>query len=397
MQSIISSNQKSVTEAKMVEMETYDPVYGSEASFPKLGIQFQKVSPYITAAVPHNNSITFKLPPGAGFLYEASLGFLNTYTISADDNLSAPIGINMIRSLEWLSNGQPISYKTGPALWSTMKTANSSSFQKFSLRYAGMLNPNTEGYAAAADTSFVTYCPLPESFLMEIEKALLLNKITDLQLRVTFNTVAECGLVTGGGITAFTPTLYVQTYMPELSAYQKMVEEDWSKRLVMQATNTYTELTTLSSTTTASYTITCPFLAYKTHVFVRGVTATNDVGLANAPLKSITMNLNGVTFLDTMPTSRMISNAAKYGVCNDEVVGDDVQFAEDIVTIDWGLLAKRTQNTGTAFWQELKGTNLSVVIAEAVGTAANYRLYVIHEYFNTVAFDSGVLSIDSNN
>jgi len=397
MQSLISANQKSVTEAKMVEAGTYVPFYGNEATYPKLGVQFQKISPYITAAVPHNNSITFKLPAGAGFLYEASLGFLCTYTIAGDDAIARPIGMNMIRSLEWLSNGQPISYTTGNALWAKMKTVNNASFQKFSFRYAAMLVPVTEEHAAAADTTFQTYCPLPESFLMEIEKALLLNKINDLQLRVTFNSVAECGLRTGGGITAFTPTLFVQTYMPELSVYQQMVESDWSKRLVMQATNTYTEVGTLATVTSANYTITCPFLVYKTHIYIRSVIAVANEGLDKGNITSLTMNLNGVTFLDAMPTSRLISHASKCGVNNDEVTAADaLEFAEDHITIDWGILCKRSQNSGTAFFQELKGTNLAATFT-AVGATANYRLYVVHEYFNNIAYDNGILSIDSNN
>lgn len=395
MQSIISANQKSITESKMTEVGAYVPFYGSEPSFQPLGTQYAKISPYITAAVPHGNSITFKLPAGAGFLYEASLGFNCTYTIDANDAVNAPIGMNMVRSVEWLSNGQPISYKTGHAIWARMKTNNSPTFQRFVSKYSKMLNPTTERVGAATNTSFLTYCPLPESFLMEVEKALLLNKITDLQLRITFNTAAESGLI--NSITAFTPTLYVQTYMPQLSVYQEMVSQDWSKRLVMQATNTYTEVATLSSTTAASYTLTCPFLVYKTHIFVRGITATNGTGVAKFDITALTMNLNGITFLDNMPTSRLISNAAKYGVSNDLVAsGDALTFDDDIITLDWGVLCKRTQNTGTVFLQELQGSNLTCTISD-VGTAANFRLFIVHEYFNTLAFDSGVLSIDANN
>jgi len=397
MQSLISASQKSVTESKMIEQGSYTPFYANEPTFKNLGTQYQKISPYITASVPHNNSITFKLPAGAGFLMEASLGFLCTYTIDATDSLDNSIGVNMVRSLEWLSNGQPIVYKTGTALWAQLKTWEYSSFQKFALRYAQMLNPTTEGSAAAADTSFLTYCPLPESFLTMTEKNLLLNKINDLQLRVTFNSIAECGLRTSAGITAFTPTLYVQTWMPELSVYQEMVLADWSKKLPMQAVNTYTEVGTLATTTTASYTFTVPFPVFKTHIFVRSVVAISGQGLNQYDISNITMNLNGVQFLDSFPTSRTRSHAAKMGICNDDVnTSSDIVYGNDFITLDWGVLCKRQQNSGVYFGQELKSTNISVTFA-TVGTASNARLYVVHEYFNNLAFENGIIMVENNN
>lgn len=413
MQSLISANQKSITETKMVESSNgYVPFYANEPSFPELGIQFQKISPYITATVPHNNSITFKLPAGAGFLYDASMGFQCTYTIAADDAVNAPIGINMIRSIEWLSNGQPIVYKTGSAIWAQTVKWTDIPYQQHVLRYAKMLVPATEAVAAATNTSFLTYCPLSESFLTQVEKSLLLSKIADLQLRVTFNSIAECGLRTGGGITAITPTLYVQTYQPKLSVMQEMLTNDWSKRLVMQSVNTYTEVSplvtgTAATVTSTRYTLTVPFLVFKSHFFIRGITAVADVGLAHVKLNNISMNLNGTTFLDAMPLSRMNTCAAKNSTCVVNVgtpaTAAQLQYGDEILTIDWGVLCGRGQNSGTAFFQELQGTNVTVTYPD-VGdqvAAANYRLYVVHETYQTLAYEpssgGGVLSIDSNN
>ena len=407
MQGLISAQQKSVTCSKMVEAGSTVPLYSVEPSFKPLGSQYQKISPYITAAVPHNNSITFKLPPGSGFLMDASLGLLCTYTYDANDAPQAPIGINMIRSIEWLSNGTPIIYKTGSAIFAQFKTQTESSFQKFVSRYCKMLSPVTEAiqpYAAAPNvpTSFLTYCPLMESFLDIPEKYLLLNKINDLQLRVTFNSIAECGLLTAGGITAFTPTLYVETYMPELSVYQEMVVADWSKKLVMQMVNTFTEVFTLTNATSASATFTVPFPVLKTHIFVRGITAAATGGLSQFDITNLTMNLNGVSFLDNYPTSRLNSRAAKHGVDNEAIIKNFVDGFEydvnatPVITIDWGVLCKRTQNTGVFYGTELRATNIATTISN-VGVAANFRLYVCHEFWQNTAFENGVLSIESNN
>lgn len=413
MQSLISANQKSVTETKMVDSSNgYVPFYGNEPSLPELGIQFQKISPYIATTVPHNSSITFKLPPGSGFMYDASLGFTCEYTIAADDAVNAPIGINMIRSIEWLSNGQPIVYKTGHAIWAQITKWTNIPYQQHTFRYAKMLVPATEIVAAAGQATFLTYCPLFESFLTQVEKSLLLSKIADLQLRVTFNSVAECGLRTPAGITTIAPVLYVQTYQPKLSVMQEMLTNDWSKRLVMQAVNTYTEVSALVSgnaaaVTSTRYTLTVPFLVFKSHFFIRGITATATTGLANVRINNITMNLNGTTFLDSMPNSRMASCAAKNNTANVNVGTPaslaQLEYGTDIVTLDWGVLCGRGQNSGTAFFQELQGTSVTVNYTD-VGdqtAAAGFRLYVVHEYFNTLAYEpssgGGTLSVDSNN
>lgn len=401
MQSLISSSQKSVTLSKFREASSYVPLYANEPSFPNLGVQFQRVYPNGGfPAVPHNNSVTFKLPPGAGFMSNMSLQTSCTYTIAADDSIDSPIGINMIRTIEFLANGQPIVSKTGPALWAQVKKWGSSSFQKFSLKHASMLNAS-EVYASAADTSFITYTPFVDTFLNSAEKFLLLNKIGDLQVRFTFNSVAECGLRTGAGITAATYALFVDTYMPELSVYESMVSADWTNKLLMQNLNTYTEVYTLSSTTTGTGFFYVPFPVCKTHIFVRGITATANIGLDQSRITSITMNVGGTDMISNFPTSRLNERAARHGICSDgvEFVADesnDEIFDNEITTIDWGVLCGREQNSGIYFGQELKGTYFNITFP-AVGTAANFRIYACHEYFQNIAYSDGMLQIDSNN
>jgi hypothetical protein len=401
MQNIISSNMKSITNSKFQELGKITPFAANEQSFPDLGIQYHKVSPYINIlGNVHNNSITFKLPAGAGFLYEASIGFLCTYVIDADDNVHAPIAMNMVRSIEWLSNGVPIVYKTGHAIYAQIKSWKEPTFQKFALRYAKMLVNNTEDVAAAGPGPFLTYLPLVESFLTHIEKSLLLNKIADLQLRVTFTSADESGLKTANGVTALTATLYCQTYMPKLSTYQEMVTADWSKTLPMEGINTYTEVAALVDATNAKYTLTVPFLVFKSHFMVRGIVPVNGFGIRNFRIKSFTFNLGGQVFTDKLLTSRLNSCAAKYGTGNTNVGANDaLTFDNDVLTVDWGILCGRGANTGTAFFQELQGSNVEIEF-DTVTTAANARLFVVHETYNVINYEpssgGGILSISSN-
>jgi hypothetical protein len=198
--------------------------------------------------------------------------------------------------------------------------------------------------------------------------------------------------------------------MPKLSVYQEMVQNDWSKRMVMESINTYTEVATLATATTATYVLTTPFLAFKSHFAVRNVVHVAGKGINNFDINSFTMNLNGVRFCDNMPKSRMNSCAAKYGTSftypgvieenGGDFIDDVLIFKNGILTIDWGVLCGRGQNSGTSFFQELQGTNISITF-NTVTTAGDARLFVVHEVFNTLAYEpsaaGGMLTTDSNN
>lgn len=388
MQSLISANAKSITESSMVKSGDVIPYYQDKLSMNPLGIQFQDISPYLsTPGAIANNSITFKLPAGAGFLLDASIALLCTCTVDAADvTADAQVAMNLLRSLEWLSNGQPILYQTGNALQAAVAKHKNLYYQSWCGIYSKMLKSGTELPSTAADTTFLTYVPLLASFLSEPEKCLLLDRVGNLELRITFNSVAESGLT--NAVTGLVATLHCQTYMPILSVYQKMITNDWTNRLVMEGWNTYDEIVAPTSTTSTTYTLTVPFLAYKTHIFVKADVLTDAVGGPIRKINTITMNLNGTTFLNSVRASRLESLAAKRGVCNFSVDSSDtVGYSGLILTIDWGILCGRDANSGTAFFQELQGTSVTVTYDSL--TVANNKLHFIHEYFNTLAYEPG--------
>lgn len=395
-QSLISAAQKSVTQTKMSGEKPYIPFYGNLPNYAELGTQRHAIPAWLgLPGAPDGNSMTFKFPAGNGLLYEASLGFVCTYTIQAGDILTAPIGFNMIRSIEILSNGQPVVFRTGVAMLAAIKTWKDPQMQVFALKYAKMLKETNELISVAGDTSFLTYLPLLESFLTMAEKAILLNVVTDLQIRVTFNTAAESGLV--NGITAIRGTLYCETYSPKLSVMQEIVTNDWSKRLEMEWTNSYTEVSPLGTNTSTTYSITCPFLVYKTHFIIRRVSGAT-YGAPLYKINDITLNLNGTNYVSGLKKSRLISNGAKYGTSSLTLA---VAQDDEVMTIDYGILTGRQQNTGSAFMQELQGTSVTLNY-DTVGTAGESRLFVVHETFNNVAFipgsgSLGHLEISSNN
>jgi hypothetical protein len=326
---------------------------------------------------------------------EMSLQLTCTYAVDADDAFSAPIGINMLRTMEILSNGQPIITKTGAALWAQLKTWKESDFQKFSLKYASMLTAG-EILVSGTPGSFITYIPFTDTFLNTAEKFLLLNKINDLQIKFTFNSVAECGLMTGAGVTAASYVLFIDTYMPELSVYESMVSADWTSKLTMQSLNTFTEVYNLAATTAATGYFYVPFAVAKTHLFVRGITAVADVGLNQSRITAITLNVGGTDLVVNYPTSRVIARAARHGISSDDVSASNGEvFDNQITTIDWGVLCSREQNSGAYFGQELKGTVFTITFP-AVTAAADFRVYAVHEYWQNLYWENGMLSVSNN-
>ena len=393
MQSIISANVKSKTEAE-AEKDAMIPYYSASKALPALGIQPQKVYPYITFTGPiAGNSLTWKLPPGAGFLYDCSLGFSCTSAALIPADINNHVGQRFIRQLDWMSNGQPVLTQTGAAIRALAKTVSADE-QAFINRYSLPLVVGTEELAEVGATAFITYTPLIASWLTSVEKDLLLNVIGDLQLRITFETQAITGFSVAISLASSNGAiLYCNTYMPKLSVYQQQLINDWSKTLVMECFNTYTETVPMSTVTTVSnYTITCPFLVFRTHVFVENIIAPAKT----FPVHTISLNVGGVPLFDNFPRSRTLTLKSKSmlgsaGIDNNgasPAVPSLVYDNKDHLIIDWGVHSTRDRNVGTAFMQELRGMVLSIT-CETVAVAQNANMYLVHEYWQDVAFQPG--------
>lgn len=367
------------------------PFYPKPESMPEIGVQFQKQGPFIPLVGPIAGvSVTIKLPPGAGFLYNASVAC--ELSVAGDltaDDVACQVGLTSVRQLDWLANGQPLLSQTGTALRCLVKTLPVAE-QAFVNRYSFPLKRASEESAVAAleaDRLFLTYIPLIATWLSEPQKAWLLNVIGDLQLRVTFDTTVMTGF--SQAITMTNSTLYCDTYMPKLSVYNQMVVNDWSKSLVMSCFNTFTEPVVFTSTTGVSnYIITCPFLVYRTHIFARNTAAAPGVEVL---VRTVSMDVGGVKFIDDYPKSRLMSLKAKSGLATLDAVNSDLIQSDNFETpiIDYAVYSGRNENMGTAFFQELRGSKISVVTDTIVGPA-NHTLFLVHEYWNNIEFSPGM-------
>lgn len=416
MQNIISANQKSVTESEATK-DSIIPFYSASKAMPELGVQFQKVTPYISFSGPiASQQLTFKIPPGSGFMTQASLGFnlTSAANLVAADILN-DIGLNMIGQIDWMSNGQPILTQTRASLNALVRNLPIAE-QSFIFRYSKPLVVGTECIpATSAVSSFTTYTPLLASFLTTPEKCLLLNQIGDLQLRVTFATALQISNTAVVSLAAAEGAyLYIQTYSPKLSVLNEQIVRDWSRVLIMEMWNSYTETVPLTTTTsTPNYTLTCPFLVFRSHFFIQYSGSDVASNKNFVEIDSITLNVGGVPLVDRFPKSRMLVQKSKSGITSIYNTGNIVgaTFAQSsplvyeprqVLTVDWTAVeSTRSKNMGTIFLQELRGTTISVNYQTSV--IADHTLFIVHEYWQNVSFmpggsgSNGFLSVYSNN
>lgn len=405
MQNIINANQKSTTEQLYNDIGTVVPFYKEAPSYPALGIQFHSQYPTIpvTGAIA-NKSALIDLPSGAGFLYNMSVAMLCTGTLAAGDVAAGVFpGLNIIRAYQFESGGKILVYKTKNAIYTALKQEQNETFKLFSFANARALNPTTELDAVATDTSYLTYLPILESFLSRPEKNLLLDNMKDLKLRIIFDTTAASGLV--NAITALTCYIVAQSYAPKMSIFTEMKAKDWSKKFVMEMNNNDEEIFPLTSATTTRLNINTPFLVSKTHVLIRKInnaattTASHVSGLPTWRIQTLALNLNGTTFLDgTILPSRLGEASARYGNSSlmlsvNTAAGGAITYVNDMVTIDWGILCGRNMNSGTAFFNELRGSFITLTYAAFPGggddTYTDYSAFLEHEYLQGAEYDPG--------
>lgn len=387
MQSLISANEKSTTEQKMNAAGQFIPFYNPGASFPPLGTQCHKIAPYIAiVGAIANKSLSFKEIAGSGFLYGSSFGFLCTAAVTTGDVKTPDVAFRMVRSFEVLSNGNQIIYKTGEAIFAQVRKSKNKDYQQWCMRYAQMLDPTTENQLASnADvTSFLTYLPDPESYLTRPEKLLLTSVIGDLEYRITFNDATKSGLP--AAVSAITAYKYSRTYMPKLSVYQQMVVNDWSRLLSLEMVNTYTEETTLTTDTTLSnYVFTVPYLVARTHVFIKDIT--NNAADPYTKIDTVSnLTIGGVPYINDWKASRVKEISAWNSVGSTSVnTSDALVFNDDVLTIEWGVLCGTDMNSGTAFFQQLRGTTISLSFPDP-GTGSEHRIFFVHEYYQIVDY-----------
>lgn len=405
MQVTLNSNSASLVQNTLTKngSNVQSLAYSTNTSFPNVSKKCSVVSPYISfTGAPDNNSDTFNVPR-SNMWYLGRLQFKATNTLATGDQ-TAYVGLNIIRSIDLVCNGQPVMTMSGEALKAIVMNS-SGEFQDFTYRYALPLVQATEVPAAIADTTWTSYVPLFGSWFTAPEKALDCSKLEQLQLVVTYKTRAESGLT--NGITALSAKLHTYKYLPDSETYNKMVVQNMQNPL-LECFNTITERQQMitSISTTQVFTSNIFYPVYKTHVFIakQGTagTAPAAIGCPYVNIESLSLDIGGENYYTDFTKSMINYEQAIFGFGNRLTTSATAisRNASQIITIDWSLLGDRKSNSGLASMANLNRPQYTIKTPNATligggDAVGDYWLYVVHEYWNILEIDpaSKVLAI----
>ncbi|KAH9259028.1 hypothetical protein BASA81_002648 [Batrachochytrium salamandrivorans] len=416
MQVVLNANKASYVQNALVKGGTQELYYYVPPSDPNISKANHELQPFIGfSGAPDNNTHTFNITR-AGYHYLGRVKYTGTKTFALNESQTFSI-FNMIRNVQWVSNGQPILNMDGEA-FKAMVMNNTAPFQEHAHRYCRALNPLTErpiATAQADNVQFVTYLPLFGSWYTTIEKALNTTELEQIQVSITYKTFSESGMSVSP--TIFNAKFENYTYMPDTETYNKMVAKDYASPIIMQCFNTFTERRPIGVVFNAGATTRIEVIsevvvpAYKTHIFVAktNTQATDPVfGCPLVPISAVSVAMGGDYYVSNYSKSMMnYEQAVRGNSCH--TVGPTVTttLTESIstvgfnenqcITIDWSLGCSRDEATGLASMANLNKPVYSIDVgpytAPAGENVGSYWVFLVHEYWNILQVQPGTKTL----
>ncbi|KAH9244352.1 hypothetical protein BASA81_018248 [Batrachochytrium salamandrivorans] len=305
MQVVLNANKASLVQNTLIKDGVQDLSYSTGLSYPIISKSNNLVNPSIGfTGAPDNNSHTFNIPrSNYNYLGRIKFGFTKKFEIDVTPavagELEVPSGggtvvlpepaeyskseakafsiFNIIRNVQFKSNGQPILNMDGEA-FKAMVMNSPASFQENASYYSQALTAEDEEPVVVEDPddihTCVSYLPLFASWYQSIDKALNTSELDQIEIQVTYKTYVESGL--SSALSNFTARFECFKYAPDPETNKKMIMKDFSKPIIMECFNTFTERRPAalsdSSATVFPFTSDVNYPCYKTPIFVAKVT-----------------------------------------------------------------------------------------------------------------------------
>ncbi|KAH9259643.1 hypothetical protein BASA81_002065 [Batrachochytrium salamandrivorans] len=420
MQVVLNANKASLVQNTLIKDGVQDLSYSTGTSFPIVSKSNSAVPPTTSfTGAPDNNSHSFNIPK-SNFNYLGRLKFSADATFIEDESYTFS-ALNLIRNVQFKSNGQPILSMDGEAFKALIMNSPAP-FQINAFRYAQALEPTDEEPIPgdAGTHKIVTYVPLLASWYQSIEKALNTSKLGQIDIQVTYKTYSESGLT--APLANFIAKFECYKYAPDPETYNKMVLKDFSKPIIMECFNTHTERfqVTLSATQATEFQFASGVLynVYKSHLFVAKVGTNGGTdggdpvvspGCPQLQINSISLEVGGDTYLNNYTRSMVNYEQAVRGFSSlviepsiDEAGGDDgnvrgskVSFNENqAYVVEWSLGCHRDYNTGLASMANLNKPAYTIKLPKVnAGEENTYWVYLVHEYWNILEVQAGTTDL----
>jgi len=388
---IMQSNRQSVVLRSLAQSEE-DFSYEIPPSAPLISKQIrEQVSQNVVSGAPHGQEVTFNLNRSAllrDLLIETTVTSGSTFSTSV-----GPLGLRLFESIIIRSNNKTIFTLSDAYL---MARTVDMDYAKSQAIFARALTRNTTSEAVVTNaTSVKVYTPIFCSFFESIREHLDLNFYEQIQVVCKFNSQARMALP--AALTGATSTIWTWSYMMDDPSYSKLRAKNQRPGglLNMLTYNTFLERTTCTGATSNSVRFNLNYPCFKTYFFVRSNTA---VDLDFARIDQVTLRIGGSALIENV--SSLVANyeAEKSGASHAVTVDGSAitRFEDNIWCLNWGLLPQnRVANSGAISWAQISSAVLELT-HESV-TAANYDIYVVHEYWQLLSMstENGTVDVSS--
>ncbi len=390
---VIQSNAQSVLLNGLLE-NTEDLSYEVPASFPLISKQIREL--------PSNNTIS-GAPAGQEVVFNVNRSMLSRnmmieslLTVGTANTTNTTPGLDLFEWIEIRTNNKTI-FRFSDA-YLRARTLDSSMEKSMAIhRRAMALNPTTEDVDGTL-TTFKTYTPIFCSWFEQVRTALDFSFYEQVQVACKFNTAARSGIT--NAYTAATCSLWTWTYRMDDKHYHQLKAKNQRPDglLNMLTYNSFLEKQTCTSTTSNQIRFNSNYPVFKTHFFMRDNRTTGSGALTN--IESISLSLGGTYLMENV--TAMVGKYESECAGGSGIVATSEtaisRSADNVWTLNWGLLPMdRTMNSGAISFAQINTPILTLNTAAI--TAANIDIYVVHEFWQIVSFNSnnGTVSISVQN
>ncbi len=413
---VLASNEVSPMISAFVK-NVEDLSYDIPKSFPGIVKQLEKQTPSGSATLSNacsNRSEAIFNINRTMFLYGLMIEHQVAFTTNNDGyKLSSALqyGKTILSLIELSSNNKPIWRITGNGLLARYSDMNGDMKSLIDRVTTCMDSDYKPLSATAASARFFTY--VPASIFESVRTALELSKTEQLTLRIQYNSVNGAGLVSATDLTTVVPYLWGYKYTMDKRNYDLILASNMNKPgglMLQQWSNFYNETYVLTSadTTGCSIRLSNNYPVHKTHFFLVGGAET-DGSLTTTgasikpawirgsvdfvPITQFKFQVGGQDVLVQAPSMVMNFDADKFGGQHGYYSTGGVDTARvsnirGVITINWGLLGdSRYENSGCVSFAQLNNPTLVLTYPTLSTTLTNYRVEVVHEYWQQVAKD----------
>jgi hypothetical protein len=381
---ILSSNESSVILNSLNERKTKDLSYSVGESYPILAKQYRELQPNNTSPVISGGEIVFNINKSMLLRdLQIKTSFTTTTTsLAAGTN----IGLTMYEWIQLRTNNKTILTMSDAYIWARTQQCGESK-QNAIFRRSLPLIPTTEVPTAGTGLSLVTYTPVFCSFFENVASSFDLNFYEQLSLACKVNTSARGGFI--GDMASVTATLWVWTYRldAKADAMLKAKNQSIAKPLTMLCYNTYTESQVCTSTTQNSMRLNVTYPVFNTYIMIRTSTA---VAPTQFKIDSFEFSLGGTKLLEAVPYLVANWESCSAGASSLQTTSITATTYDDskAICINWGIEPwNRVSNSGAVSFAQINYPSITLN-TQTLGTAANYTIYVVHEYWQVLQLDA---------